>query len=94
MKKHVRYFFHFRFFCLRFSYLPHHIILNFDTQIYLVSLTAVFWMSHNAPQKELGERCVTSKKTAARETKIYLEGLINRPGCSNVDLVDKSLSSG
>ena len=37
---------------------------------------------------------MTSKKTAARETKIYLEGLINRPGCSNVDLVDKSLSSG
>ena len=30
----------------------------------LVSLAAIFWMSRNAPPA----RCVTSKKTAARET--------------------------
>ena len=30
---------------------------------FLVSLAAVFWMSHNAPPKELlGERCVTIQK--------------------------------
>ena len=35
------------------------------SELPLVSLAAVFWMSHNAL---LGERCVTPKKTAARET--------------------------
>ena len=35
----------------------------------LVSLAAVFWMSRNTPPKErLLERCVRSKKKAARET--------------------------
>ena len=50
-----------------------------------------FWDVTQRSTKELeGALC---DKTAVRETKIYLEGLINRPGCSNVDLVDKSLSS-
>ena len=49
---------------------PLSVLLHHNTEKSIVSLAAVFWMSHNAPPKELlGKHCVTSKKKNARETK-------------------------
>ena len=46
------------------------VLLHHNTEKSIVSLAAVFWMSRNAPPKELvGKHCVTSKKKNARETK-------------------------
>ena len=41
---------------------------------YFLACVAVVWMSRNAPPKE-GERCVTFKKTAERETSVAGVGL-------------------
>ena len=49
---------------------PLSVLLHHNTEKSIVSLAAVFWMSRNAPPKELlGKHCVTSKKKNARETK-------------------------
>ena len=42
---------------------PLSVLLHHNTEKSIVSLAAVFWMSRNAPPKELlGKHCVTSKK--------------------------------
>ena len=51
---------------------PLSVLLHHNTEKSIVSLAAVFWMSRNAPPKELlGKHfyCVTSKKKNVRETK-------------------------
>ena len=46
--------------------------LRHNTEKSIVSLAAVFWMSHNAPPKELlGEHCVTSKIARGSLRKVW-----------------------
>jgi len=49
------------------------------SQDYLVSFAAVFWdVTQRSPQRSplWGERCVTSQKTAAKETKDYRDVIV------------------